>query len=655
MRIEKLTLQNYRQFKEEEMWFRRAGGNDLHLVIGDNGTGKTNILNAINWCLYGDEPHLSKDSDQLPVLNMQTIAEARAGDERKVVVEIWVKTDTDRDMAFKREAAYRVHEGAAPTHQGTNFEVLTSDELGNSKFLSEEEADSYVTRFVPKKIREFFFFDGERLEQYFRGENVNIRKEVFKISQLDLLESEVERKLRAVIGDLEEKAGKVNPEIEKTRRELTEENANREQIRRRIQAAENEILVAEEEIQDLGRKLGGVPDIEELEDERDALRGREGEKKELLEKRVREKQLLLFERGTAAMAYPAIEEALQVIRQKEESGEIPPTYDRRLLEQIVEVGECSVCGQTLDDEASSHVNGLLGQIGLSAEVTHRLAGMQGPLYHLAEEARRLEEDARQATRGIKGVQEEIEDIEKRLAEIERTVAGYGENREKIKGWYRRRTKFEELRRQAEQRLGALREREKESTEEIEKLADRLDVELEKEERAHDIKRQRDFCTKALNTVRRAKREIMQETRDRVEHTTQERFFDLIWKRETFEDVTIGSDYQISLMHSMGYPCLGSVSKGENELLALAFTLALHDCSGFNSPILIDTPVARITGEPRENFGKALAKLSKSKQAILLFTPAEHSEEIAEALDPRASSRFLINMSEDEQVSTVEEL
>lgn len=655
MRIEKLALTNYRQFKEEQIWFDHVSGNDLHLVIGDNGTGKTNILNAINWCLYGDEPHLSKDSDQLPIVNLQTIEEAKAGDERKVVVEIWTKTDANRDIAFKREATYRVHDAAPPSRQRTDFEVLTTDDRGNSKILPEEQAQSYVARFVPEKIREFFFFDGERLEQYFRGDNVNIRREVFKISQLDLLESEVERKLGDVIGDLEEEAGKVNPEIENTRQELATKRANREEIRERIREAEKESLIAEEEIHDLGNKLAGVPDVEELEGERDRLKARRGEKEDLLKERLREKHLLLFERGTVGMLCPAIEQALGVIREKEESGEIPPTYDRRLLDRVLEERACCVCGQDLDDEASRHVEALLGQIGLSPEVSHRLAAMQAPLHHLAKEAKQLEEDARRVTKGIRALEQDIEDIEKELAGIERTVSGYDKDKEKIKQWYRRRTRFEEVRRQTDQRLGALRQREKELSEEVEKLVDQLDAELEKEERAQDIKKQRDFCTRALHTVQRAKREIMQETRKKVEERTQERFFDLIWKRETFEGVSIGSDYQISLMHSMGYPCLGSVSKGENELLALAFTLALHDCSGFNSPILIDTPVARITGEPRESFGEALAQLSESKQAILLFTPAEHSEEIAEVLDPTASTRFLINVSADEKVSILEKL
>jgi len=52
MRIDRLVLKNYRQFRNIELPFNKNSYNDLHVIVGRNGTGKTNILNAINWCLY---------------------------------------------------------------------------------------------------------------------------------------------------------------------------------------------------------------------------------------------------------------------------------------------------------------------------------------------------------------------------------------------------------------------------------------------------------------------------------------------------------------------------------------------------------------------------------------------------------------------------
>lgn len=57
MRFASVKMSNYRQYKSLEFQFPKQGDNDIHAIIASNGVGKTNLLNAINWCLYGKEPH----------------------------------------------------------------------------------------------------------------------------------------------------------------------------------------------------------------------------------------------------------------------------------------------------------------------------------------------------------------------------------------------------------------------------------------------------------------------------------------------------------------------------------------------------------------------------------------------------------------------
>jgi DNA sulfur modification protein DndD len=88
---------------------------------------------------------------------------------------------------------------------------------------------------------------------------------------------------------------------------------------------------------------------------------------------------------------------------------------------------------------------------------------------------------------------------------------------------------------------------------------------------------------------------------------------------------------------------------------LSFTLALHEVSGFDSPILIDTPVARISEKHRESFGRIFEEVSREKQTILLFTGPEYSEEIRRLLDTKASGRYVMETSSDEMVTRLEVL
>lgn len=658
MRIERILIKNYRQFKDVEFLFKKTVDTDVHVVIGKNGTGKTNVLNAINWCLYGDEPHHSKDSQQLPYLNLKSIEEVDEGKDLDVMVEVWVKTDEEKYIIFSRKEIYNVYKGEKqlPMRQSTEFEVKITDEKGNTKILEdEEEAKSYVERFVPKKIRDFFFFDGERLDNYFKeATGQNIRHAIFEISQIELLEDRVEKRLSDILDDLRKDAGKQNPAIETTRKTLAEADSNRVDIQRQIQECNEQISIDNEKIHEYGDKLRNVPDVEGLEETREKLNVSKSQKKNLLDGKRKEKEDILFENGKIIMLWPIIKKSMQTIAEKRKKGELPPTLDTGLLKNIMQNNTCSICGRSLDNNAKNRVKDLLNEIKLSSITAKQLELMENPLQLFEDKIKNFNENSNRITQEINGYENDLTDFEKEINKIDKQISGYDSG--KIKSWNTERKKYEEMYAQNQRKLGVLDVREKQILGDIVELQKQLDEELKKEEKVKKLKNQIDFCTKALTVVRETKEIIMNETRNEIRDKTKKIFFDLLWKKTSFKDVIIEKDYSINLIHSMrGYECLGSVSAGERELLALSFTLALHDVSGFNAPILIDTPVARISDEHRENFGNIFSEVSKHKQTILLFTPAEYSKDISDILEKKASSRLIFKLSSDEKETKVEVL
>ncbi len=92
---------------------------------------------------------------------------------------------------------------------------------------------------------------------------------------------------------------------------------------------------------------------------------------------------------------------------------------------------------------------------------------------------------------------------------------------------------------------------------------------------------------------------------------------------------------------------GSLSATEQMALAYAFTLAIHEASGKNCPIVIDSPLGRVSDDNRENMAQSLLDISKEKQIIMLFTPDEFSQNVRDLYQGVASIRTL-NLSSDEQ-------
>lgn len=70
---------------------------------------------------------------------------------------------------------------------------------------------------------------------------------------------------------------------------------------------------------------------------------------------------------------------------------------------------------------------------------------------------------------------------------------------------------------------------------------------------------------------------------------------------------------------------------------------------------MDTPVARVSNEQRENLGKVFSQVGSEKQLILLFLPTEYSTEISKMLDHNASSMGNLKLSEDEREVRMEVL
>ena len=110
MRIEAIQFKNYRQYRDTRIEFSHIeGGRSLTIIQGPNGSGKTNILNAISWCLYGEELHLGDKYKGLPIINNIALKNMALGQLADVVVEIFMRDDTYNKMPEEEDKARGVY------------------------------------------------------------------------------------------------------------------------------------------------------------------------------------------------------------------------------------------------------------------------------------------------------------------------------------------------------------------------------------------------------------------------------------------------------------------------------------------------------------------------------------------------------------------
>lgn len=643
MRIERILLQNYRQYKKIDFNFDSSSKYDLNMIIATNGTGKTNLLNAINWCLYGEEISLSKKSKSSPIINKNAIR--NSNDEESVSVKIWVTNQRKNDILFSRNAFYKIQSKENIIERNTELTVEMTDDIGNTKILEGNDAEDAVERFVPENIKEFFFFDGERLDNYFKkATGENIKKATFKISQIDVL-SKIEKNLDTLLKRMIKKAGKEYPDVEEAEKKLNSINLELKNIENKKRECEVQIHESKSSIDIINSKMVGSPDIDAYKEERKNIMETQTKKIESLEKKKIEKDATILKKGKLVLLLPAIETVLDVIAEKKVNKEYPPSIDIDIVDEILKKDKCSICGTFLDNESKIFVTKLHEFLTSVGDDSKKLKEMEDYLKFSKIKALEIKSDLFNLTSIIEEYKDDNINLQNRINSIDQKLEGHDEK--KVNNWIRELKSFEETLGRNERKIGRLESKEETLKKDFQKWENELSSRMNKRDELKEINIQKEFCTKSLYSVVSTKESIINQTREKIESRTKVLFFELIWKKHTFKDITINDNYEINVIDSDGYQSLGSLGAAERQLLALAFTLALHEVSGFNSPILIDTPVGRVSDKQRENFAITLLNTSLKKQIILLFTPSEYSNEISKVLENKSNNKFNVELSSDE--------
>jgi DNA sulfur modification protein DndD len=647
MKIEKLVLHNFRQYKDLNL---SLSNDNLCIAIGKMGMGKSNLMNAINWCLYGKEPFLSSDSGGLPLLNLKTIYESQDGDIKDTTVEIWIKTEHER-IIFSRTAKYRIKKTNSnllptPTNQ-PELQVKVS-EGGGYELKENNIAIDYVERFVPSGISEYFFFDGERLNRYFK-EKRNIKSSIYEISQTQLL-TDVEKRLFTIIKELNKEISNNNPGIEEAFKNLEKTQQNVDNKKIEIEKCKEQINTAKNEIDRIQSEISGLPDVSEVQDQIEALSQRKKKKLAKQDEKIEKKNNLLFDYTKYIVTYPAIKNAITLVQEKKKKKELPPTGDIELIKTILnETREC-ICGTKIDS-GSEHENRLkqiISKNEITSEVGRELQVAEHYLYSMNKKVKIFKDTIFSITQDINDLEEEIAGLVNDISKKESQIGGLGsEDQDFIDKLYSQKKKYEQQRDDETENLGRYQQDLEKLTDDLNEAEKKFNREKRKSNEYKRLGKQIDFTKKAHSIVVEIKRDVMDQIRDEITVETNNRFMELHWKSQTYKEVIINDDFEFDVIHRMGYSSLASLSGGERCVLALAFTMALHKVSGFDFPIFIDRPLAMASGEALGHIAEVLTKLSENKQIILFLTPEDNSsvDEYWNHVDH--ISKYTLQMGKDE--------
>lgn len=654
MIFEYIELTNYRQYKKARIDFPEIKeGKNFFIIKGGNGTGKTNLVNAVTWCLYGKEYNVRDKDKALPILNLATFDEMENGEQKQASVEIKIKRGKNEKITIRRFLSFKKEKNEYIPIK--NFKSSSIDGSTVILFIQKGKDQTPVSNpeyiinsLLPETIEEYFFFDGERLNEYFKSDSKkDIKKAVFRIAQIDLLEKLIDH-LDKVKGEYIKEAKSTTPSLDTIKTNYKDKRKQLEDYKDQLEqykADKDEIKIKILEYRDKLRK-SPVENVKDLDDKRIKLKKGIDYYNKRLKNIQTEKFSFLLESASALFLVDPINSLLQELNRKFTADKFPPDIKSSFVESLLGEGEC-ICGTDLSSnkDAKNKLLSIVSKGSILDNKTIPLMQMHNSLQNTIKEIVLFDEKRIDLNRLINDFETNIDEKQKEIDSINQKLLTIDEKQTMV--WE---IKLQDWKKRDEDVIGKIyfvEQQIESTTKEISILDKDIKNEMEKDVDNKKILKKITFCDKALEQSIKIRNEIMIEIKNEIEEKTQTQFNSLIWKKSEWDLISIDDNYNVSLKHKSGLESIGSLSAGEGIILTMSFMAALNIVSGFDSPIIIDTPLGRISGEIREKIARNLPNFLPEKQVTMLVTDTEYTDNIRELLSKRISKEYNIKFVETE--------
>ena len=655
--IDHVEFENYRQYGTGKLSFNNKNKKMLYAVIAKNGTGKTTLLNAITWCLYDKEYQIDDKAKALPLINTAVFQKANQNDEITVSVKLLVIDDNEnKNIEFVRAQTFKIvrttHGRNKALSINTSFSVTTTDEYKNTDTQHNTDALPLVKQYFDEDIRNFYFFDGEQLKEFFsETKSKAIKDSIYNIAQITLLEKCINR-IKNLHKELLKDIAKDFPDVGAIEEKIEKKTEDIEFEKELLRKCKDELSVLEPKKDEIDRELRNYEPIKALKDKQaehieklDELDGNATSFKKDKADFVRKYVVLLN-------LYPRIKRTYELIVEKERKGELPPDIDKDLILRLLEkeVKTCPICNGIINEDARTHLKALLDRISVSSITANELSKTKGPLEACLEETSKFEERLTEFNIRENNLERDINREKKLLKEVNDKLLAYGKEGETFDAAAKEK-ESQDLSKQIKQlynRQGGAQSRYNIFTGELRDLIKQRREAVSKQAGLETKKRQVSLLDNLKNHYTTVMNVIIHEILREISSTTQRVFDEMIWKKNTFGKVSINDDYEVEVYNKENVIMTSSLSATEKMALAYAFTLAVHQASGKNCPLVIDSPLGRVSDENRGNMARSLLEISTitNKQLIMLFTPDEYSEEVKVVYNNKVNVQEL-KLSKDE--------
>ena len=349
MLIKKLELENFRQYiGSQTIEFSIDREKNVTVLIGVNTSGKTTLVRAFEWVLYG-----TNEFDDKNLLNKNVAENMQVGETKAVKGVLTI----EHDSGTGEPITYVIERKQIYTCTGTSVRANVSEAKlsyfqpdGQTKTILNTDFYTNVERILPRRLAGYFFFGGERVGNI--ATKSDIEESVQGLMGLDVLKNAISH-LKTVINKL-----KKSLDFSGDSRAIESQNKLNGALARK-QECENDLNIVTEQLEYYQSEKEKYAALLRANEETAAAQKRREQLDNIiksLEDRIsRDKKDLVsaFSRNSFAFfSLPILKKTVEMLNSSEDETESVPEMTAASIDYILKRGVC-ICGTCISEGSAA--------------------------------------------------------------------------------------------------------------------------------------------------------------------------------------------------------------------------------------------------------------------------------------------------------------
>jgi DNA sulfur modification protein DndD len=634
MKLSKIRMKHFRQFYGlNELILSEDPSRNITIVHAENGVGKTALLNAVLWAMYGETTKKFEQKDS--IINFEAEKEN-------------VTTASVEVFFMHKDGEYLVQRTFDSTAGTRSRETLRAFSIVDGNYEELNAPTSFVHRVIPKDIAKYFFFDGEHAETFSsEHNNRDVNAAIRDILGCKLVETAI-GDLKKIQRSLNKEIGEIpgNDEVKLLEEERKRLELKCDQGETLLGEIEKALAAREHQIEEIEKKLRNSQGARNFQRVRDQKKRDLGDAKKQYKNAQLNVVKWVSEFGTFVVAKKLADASLEFIEDSSNRGIIPSPYNEEFVKALLEDHTC-ICDRPLKSQSTEFaaVMKLLDNAS-DADLRRKVMRAQSQISALKEASRGAPEQLQRRFTDREQWADKVSTFEEELGEISEKIKGLPED--KSREYEEARSALEREIKDLNRKIGAEKIQFEDRSRKIKQIEIERDKILSNSRQAEGLIRRRDLAQEGLEHLISELGEYEESARNAILKSVNN-----ILKSTSRKSYTAQLDWDFTLWMKLdsGNQAVPK-SGGENQLLSLAFIAALTKFSklrqgasggkwvpGTVAPLILDSPFGQLDPYYKESTATFIPQMAE--QALMLVSSSQGDEKVLNAIKNRVGAEFVL--------------